>query len=197
MKPTFEQIIAATKKIGGVIFTSNYSVNFGGWRTADNSSNKFNDYLYAFYYLDGKLIGEIIPASTDAGLYYRINPIKRIGTAIIVHDKQYRGVYQLQDPALDKSLRGHKGRKAFRQIADMSYWRDSNRDIYLDFTGIIDVGIANTNVHYAGTLGNNVDKWSAGCPVAIEHELNKIFAIADVQISKGLGDIFSFTLLKG
>ena len=195
-KPTFEQIVLAIKSIGGVVFTTNYSVNLGAVRTSDNESNTFNDWIYAFYYLDGKIVGEIVPGTTDPGLYYRINPMKRVGTAILVHDRQYRGVYQLQDPKLDSSLRGHKGRKAFRQIKEMAYWRDDNRDKYLDFGGDVEISISNTNLHYMGTLGKQVNKWSAGCPGAAEKELDKIFAIGDKQIEMGLGDKFSFTLLS-
>lgn len=203
-KPTCAEIAAVLKKIGFVVFENNYSVNFGGIRTACNVSNEFNDWLYAFYYLHGKIVGVVVPGTTDPGLYYRINPMKKKGTAIIVHNKQYRGVYQLQDPALelqkpkaerDTSIVGHKGKKAFRQIGAMEYWRDDNRDKYLEFSGDIEKGIANTNVHYMGTLGKNVDKWSAGCPGSTVSNMNKIYAIADKQIEMGLGDKFSFTLL--
>lgn len=195
--PTAEQIIEATIRNNFALFTEFYSVNLGGVRTADNESNKFNDWLYAFCYLpEGGLKFVIVPATTDPGLYYRKNPLNDKGTAIIVHDRQYRGVYQLQDPEKNPELRGHKGEKAFRQVKSMDYWRDANRDKYLDFEGEVFTEIAYTNIHDMGTLGKDVNKWSAGCPGTIEDNLERIFEVAELQIEHGLGDIFSFTLLS-
>lgn len=196
-RPSKEQIIETILNNNFALFTQPYSVNLGGVRTEDNESNTFNDWLYAFCYLpDGGLNFVVIPATTDPGLYYRINPMNRKGTAIIKHDEQYRGVYQLQDPKVNPEFRGHKGKKAFRQIKPMTYWRDNNRDKYLDFEGELHTEIAHTNIHYMGTLGHNVNKWSAGCPGSTEDNMNLLYGVADLQIKHGLGDKFSFSLFS-
>ena len=105
------------------------------------------------------------------------------------------GAYQLQDPKKDPTKRGHRGQKAFKQVALMKYWRDANRDKYLDFDGEEVKGIFATNGHYMGTKGRQVDKWSAGCWGATVNNLNKIFKVAELQIKHGYGDKFSFSLL--
>lgn len=204
-KPTFEGIIKTLKKRGMKVFTSPYSVNLGGFRTFDNKANTFNDWLYTFYHDNkGKIVGEIVPGTVDAGLTYRLKPINAGGTAIIQHGVQHLGAYQLQDPTKDKTKRGHNGQKAFRQIKPMAYWRDNNKDSKLDYPivqgdelpkGVISVvDNGSTNGHYMGTVGRNVDNWSAGCWGSTVINMNRLYKIADVQISKGLGDIFSFTL---
>lgn len=194
-QPNLLQIATVIMENRFKLFSNDYSVNLGGIRTKDNAANTFNDWLYAFYHINGKMHGVVIPATTDPGLYYRLNPMRKAGTAMIVHNRQYFGVYQLQDPEQDETLRGHKGKKAFRQIKEMDYWRDPNRDKYLDLEGTIFTEIAHTNIHDMGTLGRNVNKWSAGCPGAIEENMDKLFEVAEKQIEKGLGDKFSFTLL--
>lgn len=194
-KPTIERIEKVMVKVGMTFFKAPYDVTLGGIRTKDNKSNKFNDWLFINYFDDnGNQHYHIVEGTTDAGLYYRLNPLSIDGTAIIQHSIQHKSCYQLQNPKVDK-MRGHKGRKAFRQIANMTYWRDANRDAYLDFTGDTIVGNFLTNVHYMGTLGNNVNKWSGGCQGATEYNMNLLYEMAEVQINNGLGNTFSYALL--
>lgn len=195
-KPEIHDIIKVLNEQKFVVFTEPYSVNLGGIRAKDNESNKFNDWLYAFYYTEDDCLSfEIVEGTTDAGLYFRKNLANKDGTAIIQHGKQYRGVYQLQDPNKNPELRGHKGQKAFRQIKEMDYWRDNDEDHFLNFEGDTFRGIAYTNGHYMGTFGNNVGKWSAGCWGSTIKNMNDLHVIAQQQIDHGLGDIFSYTLL--
>lgn len=195
-KPTIEKIHEVMKSSGMKVFTAPFSVTLGGIRTLDNKSEKFNDWLFASYFdKEGKIVSVITEGTTDAGLYYRKNLASIDGTAIIKHGIQHRGVYQYQDPKVNPELRGHKGKEAFRQIADMEYWRDANRDEYLDFDGETKVGIYFTNGHDMGTVGNNVGKWSAGCWGSTEKKMDLLYNMAKIQKSNGLGDIFSFALL--
>jgi len=195
-KPTIKHIEDVLLASGMKVFYNPFDVNLGAIRTKDNSSNKFNDWLFVFCYdNDGKIIFEIVKGTTDAGLYWRLNPMQIDGTAIIQHGVQHIGAYQLQDPQKNPNQRGHKGQKAFRQISRMKYWRDANRDKYLDFDGKELFEIFATNGHYMGTLGNNVDKWSAGCWGSTVENMNKIFKVAELQIKNGLGDKYSFSLL--
>lgn len=204
-KPTLEQIISVMKKKGMVVFTKPYDMTFGGVRTNDNALNKFNDFIFMLYYDDkGKLQGIVETGTTDAGLTYRKKPMNKNGTAIIQHEKQYRGVYQYQNPPVNnpelkkqkKPLQlGHNGKEAFRQMKPMDYWRDANKDGVLDFEGKTYTEIASTNVHDMGTLGNNVDNWSAGCVGTTEKQMDKFYDLAKLQIKHGHGDYFSFAML--
>ena len=196
-KPQVQEIICAIKQSGMKLFTSPFSVNLGGIRTSDNRSNKFNDWLFAFCWdKDGHIILSIVPGTTDAGLYYRQHPMNIEGTAIIKHGVQHRGAYQLQDPDKNEGQRGHRGQKAFRQIKPMEYWRDNDRDGYLDFDGVTQIENAHTNGHYMGTLGNNVGKFSAGCWGSIVKHMESLYDVAQLQIDNGLGDKYSYTLLN-
>lgn len=195
-RPTIEQIEVVMHKLGMKFFTAPWDVTLGGIRTKDNKSNTFNDWLFSCYHdEDGKKHAVILPGTTDAGLYYRKYPMNIHGTAIIQHGVQHKGVYQLQDPSKDHTLRGHMGKKAFRQIKPMKYWRDADRDEYLDFDGEEAFEIAFTNGHYMGTMGKSVDKWSAGCWGSTIDNMNTIYKNAEEQIKHKLGDTFSFALL--
>lgn len=195
-KPTIEKIHQVMKDAGMKVFTSPFSVTLGGVRTKDNSSNKFNDWLFASYYdKEGNLHSIIEAGTTDAGLYYRENPINIKGTAIIQHGVQHRGVYQYQNPKENPSQPGHKGKEAFKQIADMRYWRDVDRDKYIEFDGPVEIDNNSTNGHDMGTTGNNVDKWSAGCWGAPEETMDKFYSMARIQIANDMGDKFSYAML--
>lgn len=196
IKPTIEKIHQVMLDNGMKVFTAPYSVTMGGIRTKDNSSNKFNDWLFASYFdASGKVHFVIEDGTTDAGLYYREHPINIKGTAVIQHGKQYMGVYQYQNPKENPSLPGHKGKEAFKQIKDMDYWRDVDRDKYLEFDGPVETGNNSTNGHDMGTAGNNVDQWSAGCWGAPEVRMDKFYGMAKTQVAKGLGDTFSYAML--
>jgi hypothetical protein len=196
VKPTLEQIKNSILENGFTLFNAPFSCNLGGIRTLDNESGKFNDWLFCFYFdQNHKLVGEVVPGTTDAGIYYREHPMNKNGTAIIVHNKQHRSVYQLQDPAKNRLHIGHNRQKAFRQIKPMEYWRDNDKDSVLDFGGKTYTEMGFTNGHYMGTVGVNVGNWSAGCWGATVENMNKLFSIAQTQIDKFRSDIFSFTLI--
>jgi hypothetical protein len=184
MKPTIDQIIKGMEKIGAVVFREPFSINLFGVRTNENTADTFNDWGGAFYWDDkGKRHELIIPITTDAGVFYRLKPMNKLGTAILVHDKQYRGCYQLMD-------KGHMGQKAFRQIKPMLYWRDNDKDAQLESGGKVYEEIAFTNFHYMGK-GNKVGNWSAGCQGASVTNMNALFKFVEVQ----KGRVYSYTLL--
>lgn len=173
-----------------IVFTKAFDMNLGAVRTKDNASNKFNDWAYMFAHdEEGNLFGIVEEATTDAGLYYRENPMNIDGTAIIMHSVQHRSAYTYMKEG------GHRGQEAFRQTGPMKYWRDANRDKYLDFDGEEEFAIYNTNGHDMGTVGNDVNNWSAGCWGAIQKIMDKFYALAQLQILMGHGSRFTFTLL--
>jgi hypothetical protein len=195
-KPKIETIHQVMKKAGMKVFTTPFSATLGGIRTKDNSSNKFNDYLFMSYFDDKGVLHSIVEeGTTDAGLYYREHPMNIDGTAIIQHGVQHVGAYQYQNPKLNPDQPGHKGKEAFRQVADMKYWRDADRDVYLEFDGEEQIGNNSTNGHDMGTSGISVDKWSAGCWGSPEERMDKFYKMAQVQMAHGLGDMFSYAML--
>lgn len=195
-KPTLTEIKDSLLKNKFTVFNQPFSVNLGGIRTLDNTANTFNDWLYAFYYdKNGVIQGVVVPGTTDAGVYYREHPMNKKGTAIIQHNVQHIGAYQLQDPTRNKGQLGHNRQKAFRQVKPMKYWRDNDKDRILEFEGETFTEIGFTNGHYMGTVGKEVNNWSAGCWGGTVANMNKLFEVSEMQIKHGLGDIYSYTLL--
>jgi len=194
-KPTLEEIKCVMLSLGMKVFTKPFDMTLGGVRTNDNTANTFNDWMFMLYHDEhGKLCGIVEQGTTDAGLYYRLNPIDGKRTCIIAHSKQYRGAFEYQNPKVD-GKRGHRGQEAFRQIGGMDYFLDTNKDGVLDFVNKVFNKIFNTNGHLMGTLGKLVNKWSAGCWGSVEKIMQKFFDLAKLQIKHGHGTKFSFAML--
>lgn len=187
-KPTLLEIKNAMLRIGMVVFTKDFDCTLGGIRDADPYSNTFNDFLFIMYHEKGKLKGAVVGGTVDAGLTSRENPKNKDGVAIIAHSFQFRGAYQLQDPTKNPAHWGHKGRKAFRQVGDILYWRGK-------IGGEPMRGNFQTNGHMMGVLGREVNSWSEGCWGAVEESMKELFFIAELQVKAGLGDKFSFAML--
>ncbi len=194
-KPTLLEIKNTMLRLGMRVFTQDYDCTLGGIRDANPYSNTFNDWLFMLYHEKGKLNGVIVEGTVDAGLTQRLDPTHPDGFAIIAHGYQYLGAYQLQDPKLNPKLRGHKGRKAFRQIRDVFYTRDNDGSPDANFDGKYFWDNLSTNGHDMGKIGNQVNNWSEGCWGATIQNMNKLFEVAQLQIDNGLGDIFSFAML--
>ena len=190
-RPTIEEIHEVMIENGMKVFDTPFSITLGGIRTSDNKSGKFNDFIFASCFTEnGGIDCVVMPGTTDAGLYYRENPLNLDGTAIIKHGIQHRGAFTYMEKG------GHRGQEAFRQTGGMDYWRDANRDEYLDFDGEEFIGkIFNTNGHDMGTVGNNVGKWSAGCWGSVQENMDLLYLMAKNQMKHGLGDGFSFAML--
>lgn len=189
-KPTLKEIKSVMFSSQMTVFNSPFDMNLGAIRTKDNKSNTFNDWLFMFAHdNEGNLFGIVEQGTTDAGLYYRNNPMTPKGTCIIAHSRQYRGAFTYMKKG------GHRGQEAFRQTGGLDYFLDNNKDDYLDFVNLILNKIYNTNGHDMGTLGNNVGKWSAGCWGAIKKTMQKFYSLAQLQIANGHGSKFSFTML--
>lgn len=194
-KPTLKQIAYVMKSYKMKVFSAPFDMTLGGIRTVDNRSNAFNDWLFMLYHdSSGQLCGIVEPGTTDAGLYYRKHPMNVEGTAVIMHGFQYRGVYEYQNPKFDGKP-GHKGQEAFRLVKPLLIVRDVDRDVYLDFDGEVKLENAATNGHDMGTVGKNVDKWSAGCWGSTNVIMDRFYALAKIQQAAGLGSKFSFAML--
>lgn len=195
-RPTIGNIHEVMKAAGMQVFETPYSMTLGWIRTQDNESNKFNDWIFASMPTqNGGIWSTVFEGNTDAGLYYRLTPINVDGTAIIQHGHQFGGAFQYQHPGENDRQRGHKGQEAFRQIKDILYWRDADRDKYLEFDGETLSGNFATNGHDMGESGAGVGRWSAGCWGAVTTNMDILYLMARTQIKNGLGDKFSLATL--
>jgi len=182
------------KAKGFILRTKPYEVNIIAIRNKDAVANTFNDLLLIFYYhSNGTPQIYYWPCTTDAGLYYRLNPANVEGTAIIAPGQNLK-VYKIGK---------HKGYEAMEQVAPINYIRDNNKNKILDwFTNLVGLKyvkeIAKTNIHHAGVDSIQVDKWSAGCIVLKKiADFNTFMAIIreSVFIYKN-ENLFDLTLLN-
>lgn len=189
-RPSLKEIHHVMKKNDMIVFDRPFDVTLGGIRTKDNRSNKFNDWLFASLPTQrGGIMSIVVEGTTDAGLYYREHPMHIAGTAIIQHGKQFRGAYTYMKKG------AHRGQEGFRQTGLMDYWRDPDRDAYLDFVNPDNGKNYATNGHDMGTVGENVNNWSAGCWGAENENMDLLYLIAQVQVDHGFGSKFSFAML--
>ena len=188
------QILHKCEDLGYKVFdgSSDYDLNLVGVRTADNHDNAFNDFFHVCYKVNGTWHHNQFKCTTDPGLYWRANPSRIAGTAILVPG-QYRGCWQL-------GL--HQGRyEALRQCAPVKVYRDGNRDHILDFhPHTIEEGIFGINIHRSNSRreSTQVDKWSAGCQVlANPDDFAMLLELCHKQISvHPTWTKFSYTLLE-
>jgi len=172
-----------------------FNLNIWGIRSLDLETDKYNDLIGVSWIYGNKVSHHVFNGTTDTGLYYLNNPMNSKGTAIVVHNKQYRGVY-----ALGRHGIGTAGEhEALRQVKPMDYWRDNNRDNYRDIeTGQIYTEIAYTNLHSrppGATMLATIGKTSAGCQViASPSEFHNTFIPIIKEAIKYWGNSFSYTL---
>lgn len=189
-RPTIEEIHQVMRESGMVVFDKPFDVTLGWVRTADTLPDTMNDWLFMSHPTKGGGIQSIVCEGTsDAGLYYRKNPMNIDGTAIIQHGKQFRGAFTYMEEG------GHRGQEAFRQTGPIDYWRDPNRDNYLDFINPEEDEIFNTNGHDMGSNPRYVGKNSAGCWGSLNENMDLMYQMAQVQISHGNGNKFSLATL--
>tara|TARA_R100000655_G_scaffold4209_2_gene13674 strand:- start:4040 stop:4813 length:774 start_codon:yes stop_codon:yes gene_type:complete len=186
MKP---KILQHLETMGFVTFDGEYDLNIIGIRSASEVTNVFNDKIIIVYRHAGEWQQAEFPITTDAGAYWLLNPSRVQGTAIVVHDKQYRSVW---------SIGKHRGKyEALVQTGPIKVWRDNTKDLIIDFEGPEIEGYYGINCHKSGERGSTiVNKWSAGCMVfANPTHFNAFMNLCRYQVRAGHGDKFSFTLL--
>lgn len=165
-----------------------YNINLVGLRTADMTSNTFNDWEYVFWRSRGSWECLKFPITTDPGLFYLKNPLNETGTAI-VKPGQYPGMWKTGF---------HQGKyPALVQAGPVTVYRDANRDANYDFNGKEDSGVFGINNHRATEKGRSifVDKWSAGCQVFEDYFQFEIFMRLISEAEKNWSSTFTYTLL--
>lgn len=187
---TAKQVIDAATRIGYAVFKREHDLNLIGIRTKDDTANTFNDWFTVSHLrANGTWAFYAFQATTDPGLYWRINPINVNGTAIVVPG-QYRGLWG----------RGkHQGKyDALVQVGKIKVYRDANKNAKLE-AGKVEEGLFGINCHRANPdkASAQVDKWSAGCQVLADpDDFAFLLTLCHKQWVAGLGDRYSYTLLE-
>lgn len=188
------RILSRVEQVGGVAFSNgDYDLNLVGIRSKDATPNTFNDAIYAIYKERGMWVARWWSITTDPGLYWLNNPGNSLGTAAVVADRQYRGVW---------TIGKHRNKyTALVQTGEISVHRDNNRDAKVDYDPAnIETGYFGINCHRATTNTGgsvNVDKWSAGCQVFSKPEdFSAFMEICAKQVQVRGWTSFSYTLLN-
>ena len=161
MKTLSKEVIEQTVEAKGYKWFEE-QLNIVGIRTADKTTNLFNDYV-TFSWKDkatGKWNFIGFEATTDPGLYYLQNPGRVVGTGILVPD-QYYNVWQW-------GMGSNGYNQLLQRGAAVKVYRDKNRDQYLDMDPkTIEEGYFGMNLHraHATVLQKWVGKYSAMCQV--------------------------------
>jgi len=184
------KILEHAKALGFVVFDGEMDLNLIGVRSSVIVPNKFSDKFYIVYKKNGQWCEHCFPVTTVAGSYWLQNPTRAEGTAVVVHDRQYRSVW---------SIGMHKGKyEALSQTGLITVWRDGNKDDRVDYGGKEYEGHFGINCHRANRNHQSisVDKWSAGCQVlANPSHFHVLMTLCHAQKAAGLGDKFSYTLI--
>lgn len=192
-KPAYPPILDRVFEMGfEVISRGDYHLNIIGVRSAKAEPNRFDDHLYCVYQVGDKWYQHRWNITTDPGTYWIENPTNKLGTACVVADRQYKGVWQLGK---------HRGMyRALVQTGNkISVYRDPNRDGKYDFDeSTIEEGYFGINCHRAtSAFGGSiqVDRWSAGCQVfQYPDDFRKLIDLCIEQ--RDLSSKFTYTLLN-
>lgn len=194
---TREQIEAAVKSKGYVWFgddkNKGYDVNIVGVRNTSPSvykkvTNVFDDFLTISYKDEtGAWQFYCWMATCDPGKKGVQEFHNSKGVARLIPG-QYRGVWKI-----DK----HQGKyeALCQRGANVSVWRDGNRDMLFEET-VIDTGMFGINCHKAGQDSTWVENWSEGCQVFKRVKDFDAFMKICKAASKIHGNSFTYTLIE-
>ncbi len=124
------------------------------------SQDKFDDLLAYFYYDEnGKLVGKVVPATTDPSTLWLKDPMNKKGAAVL-KSGEYKDAY---------ALGLHRGSyEALVQVKPVTVIRDDDRNALINYLADTQTGLFGINIHKSSKGKNNEDiigSDSAGCQV--------------------------------
>lgn len=191
MDKKLSDIVKTAENLGYTIDKRPQKLNLIGIRNSSaTSQDKFDDQIAYFYYNDkGRLIGKVVPATTDPSTAWLRDPMNPRGAAVL-KSGEYKDAY-----AIGK----HRGEyDALVQVKPVIVMRDDDRNALINYAAPTQTGLFGINIHKSTKGKNNEDiigKDSAGCQV-----FRNIPDFMDVmrlaQISRRLyGNRFSYILI--
>jgi hypothetical protein len=178
-------------------FQNPYSLNFIWERTGYNATNIFDDWLHICYMNErGEQIVTSIPATTKPGIKGSLDSPLTVdgvtGTAVI-QSGQYLSAWQFRDTDKEFSSCPY-----FRQVGKINYWRDGNKDRFIDRVKAQLQKLYKTHWHRMsnnGTRGSGqVNNWSLGCMGAAHPDWITILPLVRRSV-KMYGDKFTGTIV--
>lgn len=186
----YPSILDRVKAKGFKVFeTIDYDLNIIGERNPRGTADQFDDWIHVLFLKDQQWQWHTFRATTDAGKHY----LQSGNTAILVHDRQYRGVYMI-------GLHRGQYEALVQRGAEVCVWRDRNADLVHDMGENMECGYFGINIHRASAVreSESVDRYSAGCQViANPDQFEHFMQLCKMQIEKTGFDRFTYTLLLG
>ncbi len=161
MAKTLSDIIKSAEKLGYSIDKRPNKLNIIGVRNSfATSQDKFDDLLAYFYYDEnGKLVGKVVPATTDPSTLWLKDPMNKKGAAVL-KSGEYKDAY---------ALGLHRGSyEALVQVKPVTVIRDDDRNALINYLADTQTGLFGINIHKSSKGKNNEDiigSDSAGCQV--------------------------------
>lgn len=192
MAISLNDIIKTARDLGYTIDTRPYKLNLIGVRNSKaTNQDTFDDSIAYFYYDDkGKLIGKVVPATTDPSTYWLNKPKDSSKGAAILKSGEYKNAY---------SIGSHRGKyNALVQVNPVTTIRDNDRNSFINYLAPTTTGVYGINIHRA-TIGKNnvamIDQDSAGCQVFRDFkDFNQMMQLASQSRDK-YGNTFSYILI--
>lgn len=188
------ELLQKVKEHGFTIFTSGeYNLNIIGVRNPEDIPNVFNDSLHVIFKSGGAWQEHKFEVTTDPGTYFLNVPMRRDGTAILMHPQQMRGAFELGY---------HKNTyKCLRQVLPVKVWRDNNKDDVIDYGNLANSQSWGIQIHRANSKfrTQRIGRYSAGCTVfSCPLEYAKFINIIETSLSiNPTWKRFSYTLILG
>jgi hypothetical protein len=193
MKTLFDKCYEYAKDNNYKIFEKDdqpYNFNLWAVRNKDKNSNKFNDIFIPWYKFQGKIYLYTFKFTTDAGSYYRKNPMNPLGCAYLPKG-QYKSLFRSGK---------HRGKyEALIQNTAVAVYRDNDKDGKFNSLELETPQMIGLNLHHSGDWEDflkKVDKYSATCQVFLRKYEFEFFMEMIKRAIKIWGDGFSYTLFE-
>ncbi len=181
-------VLLATEEQGFKTFQNSYDLNIIGCRNPLPRPNEFDDLIHVVHYHNGLWHEYIFPCTLDAGAYWMENPMRKGGTAHLIHPHQYKGAF---------TFGSHRGEyPCLVQKRKIIVWRDSNRNSELDEYNEGEATAIQIHRASKGDRSALVNKWSAGCCV-LQTGFDEFMNLCYKQQKNNRGSSFSLTVLEG
>ena len=187
-------VMQRAQRIGHQVWGDPWRLWLFGIRSRTRTAGTFDDTLGCCWTEgDGIWRSQVWRGTTDPGLKYLQNPMKRAGCAILVAG-QYLDTWTID-------LHSGKYKALCQRAGDVAVYRDANRDASLDLDpSTISRGRFGINLHASTRIQGNelevVGPYSAGCQVhATEVGFTSMMDLAEKQVANTGRKTFSYTLL--
>lgn len=145
-----------------------------GVRSKADESDVYDDKFYLF---ENEMFIMVTTGTTNPGANPLLSPSNPEGVAIVKSDEWYYNLWQFGQ---------HKGKMdALKQVNDIKFYRDNNKNAKSEEIGQVNVGIIGINFHTCSYstdaeliksyTGSKIGLWSEGCQVC--NDLNDYYHI--------------------